>query len=136
MSKILKIFLITLVSISLPTTSFGNNEVLYLEKGSPAPFQGFLFPKEKAEELRKMNIEFDAIKNINLSLEKSVKLQQDNIELSNNKNKILLDQNDNLAKSLFEARQVTSLEKFLYFGLGVVLTGVTAYGLQKTLINR
>lgn len=106
-------------------------DVQYLSKDQKAPFEGFLFTASKASELKDAVIERDNYKLINLSLEKSLELEKKNSELQNQKVNVVLEQNLNLTKSLNEERSMTNWERVLWFGLGVIGTGLAVYGASK-----
>lgn len=106
-------------------------DVQYLSKDQKAPFEGFLFTAPKASELKDAVIERDNYKLINLSLEKSLELEKKNSELQNQKVNVVLEQNLNLTKSLNEERSMSNWERILWFGLGVVGTGMAVYGASK-----
>lgn len=125
---LLKILLISLIA----TNSFADNDVVSLLKGQPAPFDGLLFTIPKAEDLKRSVVERDNYKLLSESLERSIDLFKKNDELNNQKVNILLEQNDKLAKNLYEARSTSTAERVLWFGLGLAVTGMAIYG-AKTL---
>jgi serine/threonine protein kinase len=73
----------------------------------------------------------EIVRIINLSLEKSLELEKKNSELQNQKVNVVLEQNLNLTKSLNEERSMSNWERILWFGLGVVGTGMAVYGASK-----
>lgn len=103
-------------------------DTIVLHKGALVPFDGILFSSEKAADVKNKLIERDAYFQLNDSLNKSLNFQQDIINRDNNKNKLCMDQNDNLAKSLYSERQMNDLEKFGLVLLGIGITGLTYWG--------
>ena len=106
-------------------------DAVALNKNDPAPFSGVLLSNDKANQLKNTSIERDEYKLINDSLTRSVKLYRDNETIYDNKVNVLLQQNDKLAVSLYDARQTTMWEKFGYFFLGVAATTAAVYGVKK-----
>jgi hypothetical protein len=45
----------------------------------------------------------------------------------------LLNRNDELAKQNLDARNASSIERFVYFALGAVIVGGVAYGYTKSI---
>lgn len=104
------------------------DDSVILNKDDKAPFTGILFTPEKSQDLKNKLIERDAYIQLNDSLNKSLNFQQDIINRNNDKNKLCMDQNDVLAKSLYSERQMNDLEKFGLVLLGIGITGLTYWG--------
>lgn len=120
LKKLIKILtIITLIN----SYSFAQDAVL-LNKDDKAPFNGFLLPQEKLQELHNNTLERDAFQKENESLNKSLNLQQTNLGLKDNQINILLNQNDNLAKALGSERTLNNWEKTGYFIGGIIVTGL------------
>ena len=127
LSQMLSTFLIVL-TITSNSYAAQKEESRFLEEGTPAPFSGYLIPPSTTKELKDAVIERDGFKLINTSLEKSISIYKQNETLYTDKVNVLVNQNDNLAKSLESARSTSDLTKILWFGLGVVATGFAIYG--------
>lgn len=108
-----------------------SDDVIYLEKGVPSPFTGYLFPPAKADGIRKELIEKDGLHLLNVSLTKTVELQKDNINIYELRIKNMSEQNDNLAKNLYNERNVTNWERIGFFALGILATGFAIYGVKS-----
>lgn len=117
--KICSLFLIVILS----NNAFASDVI---NKGQPAPYSGLLFNQDEAKKLQVISLEHDSYK-------EQLTLQQSNIDLLTTKSTLLTTDNNTMSKELYDERQTNNLTKILWFGLGVVLTGVTAYGVQKTL---
>lgn len=120
----LKILSILLIISSLSNIALADDAVL-LSKGEISPYAGALLPLDKLQELRKAYIE-------NTSLNKSIELYKANEELYTKKVDTLNDQNDKLAKALYNERSLSTWEKIALFGLGALTTGLVAYGVYRT----
>jgi len=97
---------------------------VYLEKSQPAPYSGILFTEKKAQELRSELLESDKTKllletekNRSARLLQIVDLKDEEIELYNKQNQRLLKANS----------QADNLQ-YIWFGLGVLATGLAVYG--------
>lgn len=128
--KILSIFLISL-SINSNCFCDSGNDVIFLSKDQKVPFNGYLFTEEKTQTLKNSVVERDGLKLINTSLQKSLDLSNSNILLTNDKNKLLEDQNNSLATSLYKERSSSTLEKFVWFGLGIFCAGLGVWGVKQ-----
>lgn len=126
--KTLKVFLMV---GTILTTNVHAEDVVILQKDSPAPFTGLLFTQQKANELKNGLVERDGLLKINESLNKSLTLQDNIIQKKDEGITTLLDQNDRLAKSLYNERTVSDWTRAGYFILGVIITGAAFYGAQR-----
>jgi len=105
-------------------------EGVYLEKDKPAPYTGYLLPKDKLVELRNNTWERDTLKVQNDSLNRSLKLQDDIIAKKDDQLKLYSDQNDKLAVTVSRAESMNSWEKIGFIGLGVLLTSLAISGVH------
>lgn len=112
------------------STSYAE-ESIYLNQGQTAPYSGFLLPKEKVQELYNNTTERDFYKNTNDSLKKSIDLEQSNNNIKDQKIKLLLDQNDQLAKTAYNARELSNWEKIGYFLGGIIVTSLAIKGMHE-----
>lgn len=131
--KTLKIFSIIVSNIFLFTSvvKAEDNKVVLIEKGQSAPYSGLLFPKEEANKIRVELLELQTLKLLNESYEKSFDLMQKNNDLFAKKESLLLDQNEKLSLALVESRQSNSIQKIIWFSLGILVTGISVYGAKK-----
>jgi len=100
------------------------NNVIYLEKNKPAPFSGILFPEQQANNIRRDLLEKDKLelllhgersKSGNLS--QIIQLKEEEIELYRKQN-----------QRLIRAEQTSNTMQYIWFGLGVLVTGAAVYG--------
>lgn len=119
-----------MISLMVVNNCF-SSEVITLKKDERAPFEGVLFSFEQAQKMRYQLIECDIKKELTASYEKTIKLYKENETYHDNKVNILLKQNDELSKALTEAKTTSDLTKLLWFGLGVLATGMAIYGAKQ-----
>lgn len=127
LTKILKISLTALISSQI---AFGL-DAKYLPQGTPAPFEGYLLSVPKAKQIRSQLLEIELLQATNASLHNSLKIQKDITILTEDKVKILSEQNDKLAKSLMDERSVSNLERFFWFSMGVIGAGIAVWSVKK-----
>ena len=125
-----KIFSISLIILSILLPTAYGDDVTYLDKGTPAPYDGFLLTVPKAKEYRLITIERDNYKLVNESLNNTILSLQNINKYEEEKNGILLKQNDNLAQTAYNSQRMSDLEKVLWFGGGVIATILVLYGVQ------
>ena len=106
------------------TTIKANTDVVFINKNSPAPFDGILFTESKAKELRSDILESEKTKILLQSqLHKSETLQQI-IQLKEKEIELYRTQNQRLMVN----QNVSSSLNYIWFGLGVLATGIAVYG--------
>lgn len=131
--KILKIILISvnLISYNCYALDLSDLGIKALKKNDPAPYDGLLLDKKKANEFKDKLVELDKTKEINKSLEESNKLSKSTIDQVQDKNEQLNKRNDELARDLKDSRQMSDVQKILWFGLGIVGASAAVYGASK-----
>lgn len=123
--------LLSFLMIGLTISNAFAQEVIMIKKDERAPFEGVLFPIDQAKKTRLELIECDIKKELNASYERTIKLYKENESYQDNKVNILLKQNDELSKSLVEAKSTSDFQKILWFGLGIIATGLAIYGTKE-----
>lgn len=103
-------------------------DVTYIDKGTEAPYDGFLFTIEKTNSVRQELIEKDQLKIFNKALLENEVRHRQIISNNNTQIHLLINQNTNLMKEVEKKR---GFERVLYFGLGVAFTGLAVYGASK-----
>jgi len=121
----------TVILIALTCNSAFGESAVYLSKGSPSPFDGMLFTIPKAQELRQNEIELKTYKLLNESLKKSLSEQENIILNEKQKNTLLVERNDELAKDLKDARQTSDFTKAMWFILGMAAVGLGGFAVLK-----
>ena len=103
MKKLLVLFLVF---------SLNGYAVTPLKKGQPSPEDGFLFNKQEEKEVRKKNEENKILKGLTIKQDELIKNQ---------------DQQIGLLEGKLKKRDVSGLEKTLYFIAGVLFTSGSVY---------
>lgn len=106
------------------TTIKANTDVVFITQGSKAPFDGILFTEEKAKQIRSDILESDKTKILLQSqLHKSDTLQQI-IQLKETEVELYRKEN----QRLMVKENVSNTLNYVWFGLGVLATGIAVYG--------
>lgn len=103
--------------------------VTYLPKGTPAPYEGLLFSKEKADEMRKELLDLDNQKEINKSYKKTIELYKQKEEITESQLQKALDVNNKMSQYI--QHNDNKYEKILWFTLGVITTGLAINGAKQ-----
>lgn len=109
MNQLLKMTFWVSLTILISLNSFAQDSV-YLDKGTPSPFSGYLLPEEEVKTLRDNTLERDMYKTTN--------------DLKDQQIKLLSDQNTSLAKTLEVTSSLSTWEKVGYLAAGILLTGL------------
>ena len=127
----LLIFLMTENSYAVSTSvsPLSGESVVLIEKGLPAPFKGYLFPEDKAQEIRKELIELDSLRAMESSYQKSIDIYKKNQDLYDYKTNVLLDQNEKLAKAVSSNKY----DGYIGFAVGILVTGLSIWGAKEVL---
>lgn len=99
-------------------------DVIEIKKGTEAPFTGLLFSEKKAREVRVELLELDKTKIILDSKEEQLKLHKTMIKLKDEELELYRQQNERLVK----VRNNSDKMQYIWFGLGVIVTGAAVYG--------
>lgn len=121
--KILSIFLVLMLSFSALA-----QDSVPLNKGQAAPFEGILFTTEKAQSIRKELIEKDQFKMFNEALLENEGYYKKIISNKNEQLNLTLNQNERLVKQAEKAGSLTTLEKAMWVGLGILGTSLAIMG--------
>lgn len=127
--KIVNILLVFLLSFNVLA-----QDVKYLDKDSPAPYNGYLFTIKKTQSVRKELIEKDRLTEFNKVLQENIKIQDQIIENKTEQVQMLAVQNEKLAKEIDSKKGMSNFEKVLWFTLGVTAAGFAVYG-AKQIVN-
>lgn len=103
----------------------------FLSKGQAAPWDGILLSPDRAQLARQAEMENKGYKLLNDSLNKSLDLEKAISEDKDKKIDIISKQNDNLSTQLEKSRDTNQWEHILWFGLGVLATGLAVEGASK-----
>jgi len=95
------------------------------------PYSGFVFPVSKAQDCRLALIEKEQYEAIKASYDRSIKLYKTTERISDDKMLALSQENFNLSTQLSETKSSSQYSNILWFGLGVLATGLSIYGAKQ-----
>lgn len=107
----------TIIIILLISNFSWAQESVYLNKGDAASFNGYLLPESEVVQLRNNTLDMEMYKT-----ESTLKDTQINL---------LTTQNNSLAKTVEDEKNLTLLEKVGFFAAGVIITGLAIDGASK-----
>ena len=124
LNKIVKLLLnSSLIFLILVKTSSAA-DVTFIEKDQKAPYAGLLFTESKAQSVRNELLELDKTRLLlageierTKSMGSILELKEDEIELYRKQN-----------QRLIRSEQTSDTMKYVWFGLGILATGVAVYG--------
>jgi len=123
-----KIFLSSLISLTIISNQVWAEDSVFLNKDDKAPYSGYLLPKEKVLELRNNTLERDTLKLQNDSLNRSVTRQDGIIAKKDQQLTLYGDQMDKMAQVAYSAQSLNNWEKVGYVALGIIITGLAIKG--------
>jgi hypothetical protein len=112
--------LIGLTSVS----NVGAEDAIYIEKGKPAPYSGILFTEERANKIRGELLEKDKLELRLMSAQHEKSMHQSIYGLKEREIELFRTQNERLQK----LDNTNSTMNYVWFGLGILATGVAVYG--------
>lgn len=104
------------------------DDVTYINQNDKAPYNGYLFTEQKTRDIRIQLIDSDLNKTLNSSLREENTRLQSNSDKKDQQIKLVMDRNDELAKTVSEQQSTSTLIKVAYFVGGMLLT----YGAIRT----
>jgi hypothetical protein len=125
--KLSKNWLIFLIIVSLISHISFAKDAIPINKGDQAPFNGILLSTKKAEQVRIELIEKDQFAIFNKAL---LEVNDDQAKIIKNQRtqvRLLSEQNNKLMNQI----ERTKWERHLWFGLGVLATGLSIYGAKQ-----
>lgn len=128
-NSLLKLLSISLIVVS-STPSQAYDSVL-LQKGVIAPFEGVLFSVEDAGKLRVELLEKETYQLLNESYKKSFNLVEASNKLKDEQFDLVMKRNLDLTKALNSQKDMNDWEKFMWFGLGILTSTLTVYGIKN-----
>ena len=120
----MKKFILILFILFYTINSTYADPVVFLKKGEQAPNDGFLFDRQKEQQLRLTNQELDYYKSLSTSLSNINKLQEDNLSKFDEKIKL----RDERIEDLRKTNYWTTLGSFV---LGCAITTLIVFGVSN-----
>lgn len=103
-------------------------DIQIIEKGQVANCDGLLFSKEAALEVDKTQKDAKYYKELSTNLLERRELTNKEISVLDKRLKIYMDQSTLLAKEVHRKEKQDKWQQFIWFGLGVLATGVAVHG--------
>lgn len=123
---------LVLLSFILTLPIYGeDSDPYFANRGHLLPKDSWVFSSEKAKDVRDRLIDLDVARKSIESYKTSLDLEKGMQEIQDKKIKLLVDQNDNLAKNLTAERSLSSWEKALYFFGGIAATVLAGWAIKK-----
>lgn len=102
-----------------------------LDKGDKAPYEGLLFNKTEANQLRLKVLEVDMMEQQINSFERT-QIQNSNIfKIQDEKLNLCVERVDGLQQNLVKSQGLNTIEKIAWVTLGVAMTGLAIYGAKQ-----
>ena len=106
-------------------------DIQELNKGQVANCSGLLFSPEASKKADEMAADSKYYKEVNEKLVQRKELTDKEISVLDQRLKLYMNESQVLATELSRRESGSSYQKFLYFGLGVLATGISFYGASK-----
>lgn len=108
-------------------------QVQYVEKGQPAPYEGFLFTREAEHKARLSNEELKYVSKV-LEFQKNLEEVQTKQLSTLNERLLIRDQQiDSMAKTISESKETPWFSYIGFFLLGSLVTTGVVYGVSKAI---
>jgi len=104
------------------------DSVISINKGESAPFTGLLFTKDSANSLRIEVLELEKQRYMVQSRDEKLDIFQSRIQLKDEEIDAFRKQNRRLVDQENSNRVAGTIERIVWFGLGIVVTGAAVYG--------
>lgn len=101
--------------------------ITVLTKGTPSPYDGVLFPKDKADILKNEIIDLNTCTTDKTSLNTEIDLYKSNQSLISQQVTLLLNQNQVLIEAKSKEESTSEVKKYVYFASGILVTALSVY---------
>ena len=119
------------MTFSITSIAKSDDQVIRLDKGTPAPYSGVLMPNSVALDLRNAVVDRDGYKLINDSLTRSLDFYKSDQKISADEVNILTTRNTDLATTLKSSQDSLDTTRVIWFVLGIAVTGLAVYGVKN-----
>lgn len=121
---------LSLMALLLFRTAMADGLVTYIDKGTPAPYNGFLFNKEAELDNRKSLIDGEMYKQLSDLKDKKIDFLNKDISYANTQTELWKNQSDSLSKQLVDQRDSSFWKYALFFVLGCAVTTGIAFAVK------
>lgn len=131
MEQASKIILSVVFAFSGATYADCPNNVQPIKKGEVAVCDGFLFSDGAEKTASQARDDADYYKKLSDKLQEKSDLEDKQSQILNDRLKLYIDESKALSKTVAQKDNTESLYRFVYFALGVVITGVIAVNVRR-----
>lgn len=124
-------YLLILLLIAPPIHADCPEDVQAISKGEVANCDGLLFSEDAARKADASIQDAKYYKNLSELLTKRSELSNKEIDVLTNRLELYINQSEILAKEVYRKESEDKWQKLVYFGLGVIATGVAVYGASQ-----
>src|SRR5579863_563613 len=120
-----KILIMSLIFSITGNNAFGevpSPSVIIVNEGDRVPFDGYLFPPDKAILMKKELMELDELRQLADSYQKSIDDYKKNEDLYTFKVNALLNENDKLSNAMYKQEDRSKWEQRMWFVAGIFVT--------------
>lgn len=126
--KYLSILLICIFSLNQSVWAKCPEDVQVLEKGQVANCDGLLFSPEASKKADEAIQDVKYYKSLTDKLGSRIEYSNKETDVLEKRLKLYMDQSNILAEQMVKKENEDKWQKVLYFGLGVLATGIAVYG--------
>lgn len=117
-----------MILLTFSVTIKAENDVVSIKKGEAAPFAGILFTEDKANQVRIEVLEQQKLRYMVQSRDEKLGIFSTRIELKDEEIELLRKQNLRIYNQNKTNSSVGTIERIVWFGLGIMVTGAAVYG--------
>ena len=122
---------LTYLILLLSNISWACDPVTLMHAGDKANCDGYLFSKDKEAEVRQHLLDLDTYKQLDASNQRIIQYHMQEEDLLKQQTDLWHNQAQDLSKQLISAEDSSFWKKTLFFGLGVLASMTTIYGIKK-----
>jgi len=130
MEKVISLFISILLVCNVSLANCPK-PVTLLDEGTPAPCTGFLFSPEQEKLVYQATEDAKYYKLLSEKLTERQALQAEQITIMDQRLQLYMNQSNELAKELNNEKNDDFWHKTLYFGLGIVVTGLAVSAAKR-----
>lgn len=111
--------------VSIPLGHTDTTSAVHLNKGDPAPMEGYEITPQKTIDIRNLSIDMDTSKKVNANLTQENTLLGQRLQNAQQQDNFLADQ-------LNKEKDTSFLSKAAFFVFGALTVGLVSYGVYRS----